>query len=87
VEALKDKTAVAVMDRAISFGAMGGALYLEFCAAFHQLGGPRLVKNHVFGLGGRDIQPREIEGVGRDLAKTAETGAIGERVEYLGVRE
>jgi len=87
VEALKDKAAVAVMDRSISFGAMGGPLYLEFCAAFHQLGGPSLVKNHIFGLGGRDIQPQEIEGVGRGLAKAAESGVIKERVEYLGVRE
>ena len=88
-DALRHLNAVAVMDRSVSFGAMGnaGPLFLEFLAALAVSGVQIPVVDYVYGLGGRDILPREIEQVYRDALKIAETGQVGRRVTYLSVRE
>jgi pyruvate ferredoxin oxidoreductase alpha subunit len=89
VEALAHVKAIGVMDRSISFGAMNnaGPLFLELCAALHIYGGDMPIVDYVFGLGGRDIGPSEIEQVAHDVLRMAETGERGEVVRYLGVRE
>jgi pyruvate ferredoxin oxidoreductase alpha subunit len=89
VEALAHVKAIGVMDRSISFGAMSnaGPLFLELCAAFHIYGSDMPIVDYVFGLGGRDIAPSQIEQVAQELLKIAETGKRGELVHYLGVRE
>jgi pyruvate ferredoxin oxidoreductase alpha subunit len=89
VEALAHVKAIGVMDRSISFGAMNnaGPLFLELCAALHVYGGDMPIVDYVFGLGGRDLLPSQIEQVAHDLFKMAETGERGELVQYLGVRE
>jgi len=88
-QALSHLKAAAVMDRSISFGAMdnAGPLFLELVAAlaFHGVHVP--MADYVYGLGGRDILPREIEQVYRDLLKMAETGQVERMVTYLSVRE
>jgi pyruvate ferredoxin oxidoreductase alpha subunit len=43
--------------------------------------------DYIFGLGGRDTTPPQIESVFQDLTDIAETGQIGQLVTYLGVRE
>jgi pyruvate ferredoxin oxidoreductase alpha subunit len=88
-EALGHLNAVAVMDRSVSFGAAhnAGPLYLELLAALALHGVRVPVVDYVYGLGGRDISPREIEGVYRDLLRVAETGQVARPVTYLGVRE
>jgi len=89
VDALKHLKAIAVMDRSISFGSMSdaGPLFLELAAAF-QIYGPRVpLADYVFGLGGRDITPTQIESVYRDLLDIAERGQVEQLVTYLGVRE
>jgi len=77
------------MDRSVSFGAMdnAGPLFLELVAAlaFHGVHVP--VADYVYGLGGRDILPGEIERVYRDALKVAETGRVERMVTYLSVRE
>jgi len=88
VELLKHLQAIAVMDRSISFGAMSdaGPLFLELAAAF-QIYGPQVpLADYIFGLGGRDIAPTQIESVYRDLLEIAETGQVKQLVTYLGVR-
>jgi pyruvate ferredoxin oxidoreductase alpha subunit len=89
VEALAHVKAIGVMDRSVSFGAMNnaGPLFLELCAALHIHGGAMPIVDYVFGLGGRDLLPSQIEQVAHDLLKIAETGERGELVRYLGVRE
>jgi pyruvate ferredoxin oxidoreductase alpha subunit len=88
-DALGHVKAVAVMDRSISFGAMenAGPLFLELVAALtlHEVQVP--IADYVYGLGGRDILPREIEQVYRDAFKMAETGQVERMVTYLSVRE
>jgi len=82
--------AIAVMDRSISFGAMGnaGPLFLELLAALQVYGNGRIpVANYVFGLGGRDTVPSQIETVLHDALRMADTGQPERLVTYLGVRE
>ena len=90
VDALKHLKAVAVMDRSISFGAMSnaGPLFLEILAALQIYGNGRMpVSNYVYGLGGRDIVPSQIETAFHGALKMAETGRPEQLVTYLGVRE
>lgn len=90
VDALKHLKAIAVMDRSISFGAMDntGPLFLELLAAFQVYGNGRIpMSDYVFGLGGRDIVPSQIETVFYDALKMAKTGKPEQLVTYLGVRE
>jgi pyruvate ferredoxin oxidoreductase alpha subunit len=81
--------ALAVMDRSISFGAPdnAGPLFLELVTALslHDVRLP--VIDCVYGIGGRDIQPPEIESIYRELLEIAKTGETGEKVRFLGVRE
>jgi pyruvate ferredoxin oxidoreductase alpha subunit len=81
--------AVAVMDRSVSFGAPhnAGPLYLELMTALALHGVRVPVADYVYGLGGRDISPGEIEGIYCDLFRAAETGRVARPVTYLGVRE
>ncbi len=88
-DALSHLKAVAVMDRAISFGAMdnAGPLFLELAAALasHDVQVP--LSDYVYGLGGRDLRPAEIEQVYRDALRMAETGQVERKVTYLSVRD
>jgi pyruvate ferredoxin oxidoreductase alpha subunit len=85
--ALKNVKALAVLDRAISFGAPYGALCSDVVSTLHTLkNGPKIF-NVIYGLGGRDIQPSEIESVFNEALETAETGVVKEKTLFLGVRE
>ncbi len=86
--ALRHVKVVGVMDRSIAFGAMGngGPLFLEILAAQRIYGGAMPIADFIFGLGGRDIVPPEIESVFADLYKILETGKVENLVTYLGVR-
>lgn len=88
-EALSHVKVVGVMDRSISFGAMNnsGPLFLELLAAQRIYGGSMPIVDYVFGLGGRDIVPPEIESVFADLLQIADSGKVDNLVTYLGVRE
>ncbi len=90
VEQIENCKAVAVLDRAISFGAhMGmGPLYTDITAALFNAGNCELpIVDYVFGLGGRDTTPPMIESVFEDLERIADTGDRGDVVRYLGLRE
>ncbi len=85
--ALDGLQAIAVMDRSDSFGALGGPLFTEVVAALALHGVNVPIVDYIFGLGGRDTPPEQIEQVYRDILEIAETGKIDQRVTYLGVRE
>ena len=76
---------VAVMDRAISYGLEGGPLFNEI-RSFSNGGCSQLI-NYVYGLGGRDINATEIEGIFGELVKIKESGDPGELYRYIGLRE
>lgn len=89
VDALRHLKAIVVMDRSVSFGAMNnaGPLFLELVAALAVHGVQKPIADYVFGLGGRNITPGEIERVYRDALRIAQTGRVERIVTYLGVRE
>lgn len=86
-EALKNVKAVAVLDRSCSFGAQGGPLYIEIRSALYELVQKPLIKNYIYGLGGRDISLENIRSVYFDLEKIVKTGRVEKLVSYLGVRK
>ena len=84
-EVISRMGAVAVMDRAISFGLQGGPLFNEV-RSFANGRCPNLI-NYVYGLGGRDINATEIESIFHELEKIKDSGQPGELYRYIGLRE
>ena len=79
-ELLVGKKSVAVMDRAMSFGA-SGPLFPEVRSAMMEVSDPPKIVNYIYGLGGRDVPPSDIKNVFRQL----EVGE-SEKINFLGVR-
>jgi pyruvate ferredoxin oxidoreductase alpha subunit len=84
---LSGKKAVAVMDRACSFGGNGGPLFHEIRHAIYDLPDKPKLVNRIYGLGGRDIPPYMIDGIYKELQKIAETEEIERMVQFIGLRE
>jgi pyruvate ferredoxin oxidoreductase alpha subunit len=84
--ALKNIKAAAVMDRSDSMNAHEGPLCVEVKAALFDASMPKFVLNYIYGLGGREIRPEDIESVYKDLGEILK-GKTRDRVAYLGVRE
>jgi len=90
VGALQGRKAVAVLDRAISFGAHQGMgpLFGDITSALYNEGVNGLqIVDYIYGLGGRDTIPAHIESVYADLEKINAAGDGGRKVRYLGLRE
>jgi len=85
-DALKDLKAIAVMDRSDSMNAHEGPVCLEIKAALFDEGINKILINYIYGLGGRDIRPEEIEGVYNELFEAIK-GKSKDKVNYLNVRE
>jgi len=87
VTALAGKKALAVFDRAASFGAASGPVYSEVCSALYTHGQQIPALSVIYGLGGRELVPDQIIGVFRELSEVAQAGQPSQPVQYLGVRE
>jgi pyruvate ferredoxin oxidoreductase alpha subunit len=85
--ALKNVKTVAVMDKAMSFGGFGGAVFNEVRNALYDAEAHPTIVNYIFGLGGRDAKPRELRKIYDDLLQVNKTGNVGEPVRYLGLME
>jgi len=84
---LRKVKAIAVFDRAISFGAPYSALCSDVASALHTVKESPKIFNVIYGLGGRDIKPSDIELVFSEALETAKTGVVKEKTMFLGVRE
>jgi pyruvate ferredoxin oxidoreductase alpha subunit len=88
--ALKGLKAVAVMDRSDAMNAQEGPLALEIKAALFDAststGTSKTVLDYIYGLGGREIKPEDIEFIYNDLNEAVK-GQAKQKVTYLGVRE
>ncbi len=84
---LKNVKALAVFDKAISFGAQYGAVCSDVVSALHTAEKRPKIFNVIFGLGGRDIKPSDIEHVFNEALQTAKSGVIRQETLFLGVRE
>ena len=85
--ALKNVKAIAVMDKAMSPGGLGGPVFPEIRNALYDLKQRPIIVNYIFGLGGRDYSPRELRRIFEDLTRIAKTGQVEKQVHYLGLRE
>lgn len=86
VEVLKNVKAVIVMDRAYSYGGLGGPLYSDVVATLYRNGIRIPAKNVVYGLGGRDFKLDEAEAVLRMAAQGAREGGFDMHVQWWGVK-
>jgi pyruvate ferredoxin oxidoreductase alpha subunit len=85
--ALKNAKAVAVMDKSMSFGGFGGAVFQEVRHIMYGSQSHIPIVNYIYGLGGRDSSPRELRRIFEDLNRLAKTGPVESPVHYLGLRE
>lgn len=86
-KALSHVKALAILDRADSLNAAGGALFQDVTSAMYvnQVHVPAV--NYVYGIGGRDTKADDIETVYQDLLKIVETNQINNPYRYLGLRK
>jgi pyruvate ferredoxin oxidoreductase alpha subunit len=87
VEALENGKAIAVMDRAMSFGGNGGPVYHEVRNVLYDTNKHPYVVNYIYGLGGRDTSPVQIREIYEDLQKILKTKRVENPIKYVGLRE
>ncbi len=85
-KALAGVKAVGVMDRADSFGGVGGPLYMEVLSALYQHDIRTKSANFIYGLGGRDLFPQDVEQGFRVLQAAAEGADAPKTRVYLNVK-
>lgn len=86
-EALKPLKAVAALDRMVPNGAQGGPLFNEIRSSLYDYAIKPAVINYIYGIGGRDLLPRNIKQAFSRLEEIAKTGEIGPYVDFLNLRE
>ena len=86
-EALGNLKAVAIMDKADSLNAMGGALYEDVISSMYTAKKQVPAVSYVYGIGGRDTTSNNIHEVFNYLAQVAKTGEIDNPYRYVGLRK
>ena len=86
-KALSHVKAVAVLDRADSLNAAGGALFEDVTSSMFVQNIHVPTVNYVYGIGGRDTTADQIESVYNELSEIAKDGNIGNPYRYLGLRK
>jgi pyruvate ferredoxin oxidoreductase alpha subunit len=85
--ALKGVKAIAVMDKSMTPGGLGGPVFTETRNALFDSKQRPLISSYIFGLGGRDSNPRELRRIFEDLQRVAKTGQLESVIHYLGLKE
>lgn len=85
-KALSHLKAVAVLDKADSLNAAGGALFKDVVSGMYVNKSQVPVINYIYGIGGRDTTADQLESVFNDLTKIAKTGNIDNPYRYLGLK-
>lgn len=86
IKSLSDLKAVAVLDRAISFGTHGGPVYSDVRSALFNQNGHLSLSDYIYGLGGRDIDKDQIVTAFKDLKEVMKTKKASEKLGFLGLR-
>ena len=86
-EALGNLKAVAIMDKADSLNAMGGALYEDVISSMYTAKKQVPAVSYVYGIGGRDTTSNNIHEVFDYLTQVAKTGEIDNPCRYVGLRK
>ena len=85
--ALENVKALAVMDKSMSFGGNGGAVYHEVRHVLYDAEAHLIIVDYIYVLGGRDSSPRELRRVFEDLLRMLKIGRVEKQITYLGLRE
>ena len=85
-KALSHVKAVAVLDKADSLNAAGGALFTDITSGMYVNNVNVPTVSYIYGIGGRDTKCDDIEKVYTDLEEIAKTGKIDNPYRYLGLR-
>jgi len=85
-KALSHIKAVAVMDKADCFSAIGGPVFADVRNACYDLKTRPQIINYIYGLGGRDVRVEDFLLVFDELGKVVKTGDPGEIYRHVGVR-
>lgn len=86
-ESLKNVKAVALMDRTESYNDSCGPIGADVTTALYRAKSNCLTVNYVYGLGGRDVTVKDMEGIYNELEKIAADGKVENPYRYMGVRE
>lgn len=86
-KALSHLKAVAVLDKADSLNAIGGALFSDITSSMYTAGIHVPTVNYVYGIGGRDTTSKQLESVFSDLSEIVKTGKIDNPYRYLGLKK
>lgn len=86
-KALSKLKAVAVLDKADSLNAAGGALFEDITSAMYVNQSFVPMVNYIYGIGGRDTKAEDIESVYTDLQEIVKDGKITDPYRYLGLRK
>ncbi len=78
--------ALAILDKADSLNAAGGALFSDLTSALYTNGVSIPTLSYIYGIGGRDTTSKHIESVYEDLQEVVKTGSIQNPYRHLGVR-
>ena len=85
--ALSHLKAIAVLDKADSLNAIGGALYSDVASSMYTENIHVPMVNYIYGIGGRDTKSTDIESVFTDLQEIVKTNKIENPYRYLGLRK
>lgn len=83
---LSNVKSVAVIDRAVSFGAPYGALCSDIASTKELTGIQTKTFNVICGLGGRDVKPTDVEDIFEKALRQARGEPVGDPISYVGVR-
>lgn len=86
LKALAKVKAVAILDRAETMSGQGGHLFNEVRAILYDAKFHPLLKNYVYGLGGRDISIEELESIYDEMFAIQKSGKVDKDLVYFGVR-
>lgn len=84
--ALGHLKAVAILDKADSLNAIGGALFEDVTLSMYVNGKNVPAINYIYGIGGRDTTTKDIHTVYTDLQEVANSGKVENPYRYLSVR-
>ena len=86
-KALSHVKAVAVLDKADSLNAVGGALFEDVTSGMFVENIHIPTVNYIYGIGGRDTKADDIENVFTELSDIANSGEVKNPYRYLGLRK
>jgi pyruvate ferredoxin oxidoreductase alpha subunit len=86
LKAISKVKVLGIMDRADTMSTMGGHLYNECRSILYDSNTRPLLKNYVYGLGGRDISIEDIEAIYEELYSIQKSGKVDKDIVYYGVR-